>query len=307
MAINYGDPNSALGGWSLQPSWGGGSAAYGRVPAPVSPQEAQGTSIAGNLANVGQIYNLATGVGAASGAGGAANLNAALPGATAAQGLALGAASSEAAGQVSPSTISNIERMAAERGVATGDIGSPNANASLLQNLGLTTENLQHTGIADINSITSNAPVGPAFNPNTQLVDPNAQIAQENFNNELAAAPDPSAAARTNLSALNAGRGAAGSSGPSSSLPGMQPTISPAGNGGTGGFYNPATAGNNDSGATAYQQQFGQSLPPGQTYDPITGLILDENGNVVGGDPNQPQNASDGGLQAAQNDFFDSA
>lgn len=305
MTNSFTDPVAAMGGWSLQPSWaGGGSAAYGNIPAQASPQDAQGTSIAGNLANVGQIYSLATGLGAASGAGQAANLNAALPGATAAQQLALGAANSEASGQLSPSTISNIQRTAAERGVATGDIGSPNATASLLQNLGLTTESLENTGIANINSITANAPVGPAFNPGSQLVTPAEQLEQQNFNNELAAAPDPTAAANKNLAALNAGRGAGGSTGPTASGTGRVAPVTASGvNGGTFGDFSNMDS----SGAAAYQQQFGQDLPPGVTYDPITGLLLDKDGNVVGGDPNDPQNASDGGLQAAQNDFFDSA
>src|SRR5580698_7281178 len=80
-------------------------AAFGSIPSGTSPQGAQTSSIAGNLANVNQIATLASGIGGASGAGGAANLNAALPGATAALGSTLNLGLGEEAGQVPQSTI----------------------------------------------------------------------------------------------------------------------------------------------------------------------------------------------------------
>src|SRR5580698_7616806 len=83
--------------------------AYGSTPAPVDPQAAQTAAIGGNLSNLSNLYQLATGMGTASGAGASANLNAALPGATSALGQELGVAQSDLAGQISPSTLNNLE------------------------------------------------------------------------------------------------------------------------------------------------------------------------------------------------------
>lgn len=285
------------------------SGAYGGVPAPADPQSAQDAAISGNLGNIANLYNLATGVGSASGAGGAANLNTALPGATAALGTGLNLANSELGGQIDQPTINNLEQVAAERGVSTGSISSPNSNAALMQALGRTTQGTEQLGMSNLSSLISAAPVGPQFNPNTQLIDPNTQLEQQNYNNALAAAPNPAAAGAANLAALKAGTSAGVSAGTAPKALGggssFGAPVSTAG-GGTGSWggivYGPqggsVTGGNgamdyfnngqpkiangqNDNGASAYQQEYGGTLPPGTSYDPSSGLVMNENEGVA--------------------------
>ena len=183
---------------------------YGSVPGAVRPQTSQNNAIAGNLGNVSNLYGLASGVGAASGAGGAANLNTALPGAGAAQEASLANINSDLAGVLNPDVVNQLTQQSAERGVGNGSIGSPNSNAALMKLLGLTSTGLQETGASELNALTASAPRGPEFNPASMLVSPAEQLQQENYNSSLAAAPDPGAAAGTNLAALNAGRSSGG-------------------------------------------------------------------------------------------------
>lgn len=317
--------------------------AFGGVPAPVDPQGAQSAAIGGNLSNLSNLYALATGMGTASGAGASANLNTALPGATAGLGSELGLATGELSGMVDQPTINNLEQVAAERGVSTGNIGSPNSNAALMQALGRTTQGTEQLGVQNLTSAISSAPVGPQFDPSTQQVTPGQQISAEQVNSSNAALPNPSAVAGANMSALQAGllagkkptvgtasgglpvglsigAGGGASTGrtaasPSNPFPGEDngrsiaygPGGGPTGTGTTGfspnttgygsGFSPAATGyaatqpgggtagGGAMDGATAYQQAYGQQLPPGTTYDQQTGMVMDMN-NGTATDPN---------------------
>lgn len=279
----------------------GASGPYGGVPAAANPQAAQSESIGGNLSSLAQLYALATGTGAASGAGATSNLNTALPGASAALGSGLNLANTEIAGQIDPATWNNIQQMGAERGVATGSPGSPNSNAALMQALGRTTQGTEQLGIQNLGSLISSAPVGPQFNPASMLVDPNTQLEQDQYGNNLAAAPNPAAAGAANLAALNSGRTAAGSTTGTPALPalGSGSTASAGGYGGpvtvtgpAGGSVTPYQSGNlgdipgssdgSSNGAQDYLNTFGEQLPPGQTYDPNSGMVSDTvNGTVL--------------------------
>src|SRR5271155_1061050 len=161
--------NSEYAPWQIAQGWGGGSggaAAYGSVPNTVAPAAAPAAAIGSNLGNVAGLFQLAQGAGAASGAGGSANLNTALPGAGAAQQTALGVVNNDLAGNLAPDVVNQIEQIAAERGVSTGaGAGSPNNNAALLKDIGLTSQGLQQTGLQDLNALTAAAPTGPQFNP----------------------------------------------------------------------------------------------------------------------------------------------
>lgn len=179
--------------------------AYGGVPGGTDPQGAQSAAIGGNLSQLSNLYQLATGMGAASGAGASANLNTALPGASNGLAQELQLAESDLSGQLSPSTLNNLEQVSAERGVSTGDIGSPNSNAALMSLLGNTTEQLQQTGVQDLTSAISSAPVGPAYDPASQQVTPGQDIAALQQNAQNAAQPNPAAAAAQNMAALQAG------------------------------------------------------------------------------------------------------
>lgn len=68
---------------------------------------------------------------------------------------ATGTVGSELGGQVSPSTINMLQNAAASRGITSGTgTGSGFAQNNFLQNLGLTAEGLQHTGLTDYNALT---------------------------------------------------------------------------------------------------------------------------------------------------------
>lgn len=202
---------TAAPSFSWNPSVGG-------IPAPASPQATQGASIGGNLDVLSQIYQLATGTGTASGAGGAANLNAALPGATGALGNEVNLATSELGGNIDQPTINNLEQLAAERGVSTGSIGSPNSTAALMQALGRTTQGTEQLGVQNLTSAIGSAPVGPQFNPSSLFVSPEQQQQAQTYANTLAAAPIPSFATNSNLNSLLAGRGSAPTPAPGSPL-----------------------------------------------------------------------------------------
>lgn len=190
----------------------------GGIPSPASPQATQSASIGGNLDVLSQLYALATGTGTASGAGGAANLNAALPGATGALGSEVNLATSELGGNIDQPTINNLEQLAAERGVSTGSIGSPNSTAALMQALGRTTQGTEQLGVQNLTSAIGSAPVGPQFNPSSLFVSPDQQQQAQTYANTLAAAPVPSYATNSNLNSLLAGRGSAPAPAPGSPL-----------------------------------------------------------------------------------------
>lgn len=75
-------------------------------------------------------------------------------------------------GQLPQDVVSLISQQAAERGLASGSPGSPNADASLLRSLGLTSLGLMGQGQNWLNAATGRNPVAPIFNPATQLITP---------------------------------------------------------------------------------------------------------------------------------------
>jgi hypothetical protein len=289
-------PNAAEQGLADAAAFNAPARAFGSVPSPVSPQASQSNAIGGNLANINQLYSLATGIGGASGAGAAAGLNAALPGATSALESGLGVANSEVAGQLPPDVIRLLGQQAAERGVSTGTSGSPDSNAAYLQALGLTSLDLSNTGIGNLSRLIGSTPQGPAFNPASMLVNPSEQLGQENFNSMLEAAPDPRAAAMANVAALNAGRGGGGSR---LAPPMPDPTITsnptPSSVYGPLGPFPPAPTGSPATPALTFGNMGGYdangNAPGSPNYDPTT-------------DPTNPQYQPP---SSTAEDYYDSA
>lgn len=111
-------------------------------------------------------------------------------------------------GQLSPDVIANMATAGAERGVAMGSPGSPNANAAYLRALGLSSQGLQQQGLQDYESLLAGA---PRTTTSTQTIDNNVLKAL------YAAAPNPMDAALANLAAeylgLQAGAGTQGGTG----------------------------------------------------------------------------------------------
>lgn len=210
-------PDPTLGLYSETAPWQTNSAAAVPTVPPVNiqpPQLSQNQTIGSNLQNANRIYQLATSTGAASGAGQAANLNTALPGAQKALGSELTLGESNLSGQIDPATWNNIEDMAAQRGVEIGSPGSPNANAALLAALGETTQQLETLGGQEISSAVGQAPTGPAFNPASQQLTPqdalNQAEQQAGLNQQTAS---QNAALQAAQAGLKAGGGATITSG----------------------------------------------------------------------------------------------
>lgn len=71
---------------------------------------------------------------------------------------------SQLAGQVSPSTTNLLAQRGAERGVSVG-AGGPNATASWLAALGLTSEGIQQKGQENLSQAIADTPVPEIWNP----------------------------------------------------------------------------------------------------------------------------------------------
>jgi hypothetical protein len=146
-------------------------------------------------------------------------VNAQLPGYTTSLGNVGGNIQAETAGQLPPDVVRQIEQTAAERGIATGSPGSPNANASLLAALGLNSLQLTGMGQNNLQSILGSLPgaslvANPSFYPSVGQT----QEAQQ-LRATYAAAPKPQAAANAARAAALQGLAAGRSSVPTTSVP----------------------------------------------------------------------------------------
>ena len=73
-------------------------------------------------------------------------------------------------GEVPTDVLQQIQQSGAERGVATGMPGSPNANASWLRALGLTSLGLQQQGSKEFSQAIADTPVFPLWSPLSSFV-----------------------------------------------------------------------------------------------------------------------------------------
>lgn len=77
---------------------------------------------------------------------------------------------SELRGEVPEDEQRNLINAAAARGVAIGSPGSPNANASWLQALGLTSRGIKEQGSAGLSRAIADTPTSPLWNPSSLFV-----------------------------------------------------------------------------------------------------------------------------------------
>lgn len=152
------------------------------------------------------------------------NLSSVYPNLTGTNAAASSALMSELQGVLSPQTMDSIHNAAALFGVGSGMPGSGLMSNNYAKNIGLTTEGLQHQGLADYSGLI------PAVS-STQTVNPATQAEISATNAQNAAAPNPSAIASyaqtlfdkylNKLSGPAGGRGAYSGtySGASSNLP----------------------------------------------------------------------------------------
>jgi len=252
------------------------------------PQQTQAQAIGGNLANLGSLYGLASGITGNQNALAASGLRANLPGYQGMIGQSSQNIASLLKGQIPSDVLTQMQQQAAERGILTGSPGSPNANAAYLRALGLTSLGLQQQGEGELTGAIQRTPQAQPFNMSAFLTSPEAQqqygTAQALYN----AAPDPAAAAGANLGAtaagLAAGRGSMGAPAmpylPSFASPSTTAT-SPWSTAGAG--YDPSQAYQNwdqwaaslptsaTSTGTAMADPYSDTgAPPGTSYDPYT-------------------------------------
>lgn len=185
------------------------SPTYGGKPVVPSPVASAGGAISGNLANLGQLYNLAGSVNqeqqqALLGQYEAAGLD--IPSLTATSGKNIADLQH---GIIPPDVVNKIIETAAERGVATGAPGGPNANAALLSAMGLTSLDLMGRGEQELTAAIGRTPTAPIFQPQSMMVTPDAIQQAQMASNLYAAAPVPAAAAENELALARAGMGSA--------------------------------------------------------------------------------------------------
>lgn len=174
-------------------------ALYGNKPATADPTATAGQAAAGNTANLPGIAGETLGADSISASGAALPFQMNLPNYENLLGTASGNAMSDLNGQL-PSDVTNlIAQQAAERGVSTGQgVDSPNSTASYLKALGLTSLDLQNTGMTDLSQLIAETPTGAAFNPGSGFVTPAQQQSAQQAADTTAAAADPQAAGLMN-------------------------------------------------------------------------------------------------------------
>jgi hypothetical protein len=197
-------------------------------------------------------------------------------------------------GQVPQDVSNQIAQMAAERGVSTGSIGSPNANSALLRSLGLTSLGLQQQGEQNLTGAIARTPTGTQFQPQSFLTTPSQQAEMQYLSNLYSAAPTPGAGDQANLQNLLKGLGGlggpggvrGGGGGGNTDALGFPNYVPPPPGGGTGGGIGGMLG--MPGGA-----QSGQPLSPGIPYNPgtaATGASPWETGVGMGQGGYQPWN-----------------
>lgn len=169
--------------------------AYGGIPGVTSPTATATTAIAGNLSNLSGLYNLAQGTNALQEQQLQNILESAIPGYGGLVTKATSNIAEQLAGQLPRDVTNTIIQNAAERGILTGNVGSPNANASLLAALGVSSLGLQQKGQENLLATTQALPHATPLDVTQLFVSPEQQQAAQTAANTYASAPVPSAAA----------------------------------------------------------------------------------------------------------------
>lgn len=185
-----------------------GAGTYGQVPTVPDLFGTQAGAISGNLGNLSNLYGLTGSLNTEIAKQAQLPFQLNLPNYQGMVGQSSQNILSQLQGQVPQDVANQISQMAAERGVSTGSIGSPNANAALLRSLGLTSLGLQQQGEQNLTGAMQRTPTGQQFNPQQFLVSPQQQQEAQYFANLLGAAPTPGMGQRANLGAFQSGLGA---------------------------------------------------------------------------------------------------
>lgn len=212
--------------------------AYGGIPTVPSPTGTAAEAVAGNIGNLGGLYQLAGGVNQFNQQQAPLGLQTNLPGYQGMIGQSSQNILANLRGQIPQDVVNQITQQAAERGTATGLAGSPNSSAALLAALGKTSLGQQQLGEQELTTAIGRTPQGPLFDPSKFFVTPEQEQQAQAAANLYASAPVPSAAAAEARRQATAGLGAGGGGtqfAPTAPSPIRATTWGGGGGGGAGG------------------------------------------------------------------------
>lgn len=188
------------------------SAAYGGRPGTPDPSSSLGAAVAGNIGNLGQLYNLSRNVNQFNTAQAALPLARNLPGYQSMIDQSSRNIGAELRGQVPGDVVNQLLRTAAERGLSAG--GGSNTNAAFLAAIGGTSLGMMQQGEQNLTGAIARTPMPQLFNPAGFFTSPEQEQAAAMHGANVAAAPVPAAAARAAEEAamrgLQQGAGAVG-------------------------------------------------------------------------------------------------
>lgn len=182
-----------------------GEGAYGKVPQVTSPQVTQAQAMQGNLAQLGNIQKLMAALDQQQAQNVLLPFQMGIPNWGPAMGQTMANVTQGLQGVVNSDVWTNLQRGAAERGIAMGSPLSPNAQTNLLQMLGLTSYGVQQDALKNLLNVMGSMPRISPFNPSQLLTTPAEQQQWQYLADLLKAAPDPAQARQAELAATQAG------------------------------------------------------------------------------------------------------
>ena len=185
------------------PGTGGSNTAYGLVPQVPDPNASAAAAITGDLANLPSLESLAGQTNAFNTQQAINPYIANLPGYSQMVAQSSGNIGSLLQGQIPPDVLNLLSQQGAERGIATGLAGSPNANAATMRALGLTSLGLQQQGEGELTNAIGRTPVPQLFNTAQFMTTPGDEQAAQMQANIYAAAPNPNMQAQALLDLFN--------------------------------------------------------------------------------------------------------
>jgi hypothetical protein len=209
MAYSYGitDYSNPLSGTLAGAGVQSGYGAYGAVPTAANPQYTQQQAIQGNLNSMGYIGDLANAYSQATTNAAQIPYTSANPSFMANMAQSGQNALQLSQGQLPQSDLNSLINNAVASKYSRGIVGGPNTNAAILQQVFGGQMAAQQQGLSQLSTLAGITPKGAQLDPSSMMVTPSQQLQQQDYANQLSAAPNPTQAAMANLAALQRGMG----------------------------------------------------------------------------------------------------
>lgn len=205
--LNYLTSSAPVSSGSPVPGVTNYSPAYGGKITVPSPGSSAGTATQSNLGNLPSIKNLGSQVNAFNQGQLLDMIKSVFPNYLGEFGKAAGNVGNELAGQFSPDAISQMVNLAANRGIQTGNLYGPGANAALLNMMGTNVTNLQRQGALDFMNLGKSVPLAPQYDITKNFITPDEVQQAEVMNRIYQSAPVPADAAQAAIDAALRGFG----------------------------------------------------------------------------------------------------